>query len=55
MKVYVCKKCGWEYDPVAGDPEGGILPGTEFDELPEDWGCPTCGLDKRAFIAEEQS
>ncbi|MGL5958163.1 MAG: rubredoxin [Phocaeicola sp.] len=52
MKVYVCSKCGWEYDPASGDPEGGIVPETEFDELPDDWGCSVCGLDKTAFVEE---
>ncbi|MGL4851816.1 MAG: rubredoxin [Phocaeicola sp.] len=53
MKAYVCKKCGWIYDPIVGDPEGGILPGVGFEEIPDDWGCPLCGLDSRAFIEED--
>lgn len=54
MKVYVCSKCGWVYDSVAGDPEAGILPGTEFEELPEDWVCPRCKAGKKAFVEQEE-
>jgi rubredoxin len=45
---YVCP-CGYEYDPAIGDPVGGIAPGTAFEDLPETWNCPVCGLDKDAF------
>lgn len=49
MEKYVCDVCGYVYDPVAGDPENGIAPGTPFEELPEDWTCPLCGVDKGEF------
>jgi rubredoxin len=49
---YVCP-CGYEYDPAKGDPELGIAPGTKWEDLPEDFVCPICGLDKDAF--EEQA
>lgn len=49
---YVCP-CGYEYDPKRGDPENGIAPGTAWENLPEDWTCPTCGLGKDAFEAVE--
>lgn len=45
---YECP-CGYVYDPAVGDPENGIAPGTPFEEIPEDWICPDCGLDKSAF------
>ena len=45
---YECP-CGYVYDPAVGDPENGIAPGTPFEEIPEDWVCPDCGLDKSAF------
>ena len=48
---YECP-CGYVYDPAVGDPENGIAPGTSFEaipEIPEDWVCPDCGLDKSAF------
>ena len=44
---YVCV-CGYEYDEEAGDPDNGIEPGTKFEDLPEDWVCPICGLGKGA-------
>ena len=43
MKKYRCTVCEWVYDPAVGDPDGGIAPGTQFEEIPEDWGCPVCG------------
>lgn len=49
MKKYVCNVCGYEYDPAAGDPENGIAPGTAFEDLPENWVCPLCGVGKEDF------
>ena len=49
MKKYVCTVCGYEYDPAIGDPDGGIAPGTEFKDIPEDWVCPVCGVGKDDF------
>ena len=46
---YVCSLCGWEYDESAGVPEGGIAPGTPWSEVPEDFECPLCGVDKDSF------
>ncbi len=51
MKKYLCP-CGYEYDPAVGDPDNGIAPGTAFEDLPDDWVCPVCGLNKSAFEAE---
>ncbi len=53
MKRYVCSVCGYVYDPVAGDPENGITPGTAFEDLPADWTCPVCGASKEEFSPEE--
>ncbi len=50
---YVCDICGYIYDPDIGDPEGGITPGTEFDDIPEDWVCPECGVGKDQFSSIE--
>ncbi len=49
-KLYVCGGCGYEYDKELGDDEGGIRPGTPFDQIPEEWTCPVCGDDKDQFI-----
>ena len=38
---YVCKVCGYEYDED--------IEGTAFTDLPEDWGCPLCGVGKDEF------
>ena len=49
MKKYVCDVCSWVYDPAVGDPENGIEPGTAFEDPPEDWVCPLCGVGKDDF------
>ena len=49
MKKYVCDVCGWIYDPALGDPPHGIKPGTPFEDVPDDWVCPECGVPKNQF------
>ena len=49
MKKYVCQVCGYVYDEAAGDPDRGIAPGTNFEDLPDDWTCPLCGVGKDQF------
>ena len=49
MKKYICLVCSYEYNPEKGDPDSGIEPGTSFDDLPEDWVCPVCGVGKDQF------
>ena len=49
MKKYRCVVCEWIYDPAVGVPDGGIAPGTPFEEIPDDWVCPVCGVDKSNF------
>ena len=46
---YRCKVCGYIYDPEKGDPDSGIKPGTLFEDLPDDWKCPECGVNKDQF------
>jgi len=53
MTKYVCTVCGYEYDPEQGDPDGGIEPGTAFEDIPDDWVCPLCGAAKSDFEAVE--
>ena len=48
---YVCP-CGYEYDPVAGDSDNGIAPGTAWEDIPAYFECPICGLGKDKFEAE---
>ncbi len=49
MKKYKCLMCGYIYDPDLGDPDGNIDPGTDFEDLPDDWTCPECGVGKDEF------
>ncbi|MBT3312023.1 MAG: rubredoxin [Desulfobacterales bacterium] len=53
MDKYVCNICGYVYDPEEGDSDGGIDAGTKFEDLPDDWACPTCGVGKEEFEKEE--
>ena len=53
MKKYVCDVRGYVYDPAAGDPDSGIAPGTAFEDIPDDWVCPVCGVGKSDFSVEE--
>ena len=46
---YICKLCGYIYDPAAGDPDHGVAPGTAFADVPSQWTCPLCGMDKAMF------
>ena len=48
-----CDICGYVYDPELGDPENGVAPGTPWEEVPEDWVCPLCGVGKDQFSPEE--
>lgn len=52
-KKYRCTICGYVYDPENGDPENDIDPGIPFDQLPEDWTCPVCGVSKDDFTPVE--
>ena len=46
---YVCDICGWEYDEDLGDSASGVAPGTKFEDLPDDFACPVCGVSKDNF------
>lgn len=50
---YECELCGYIYDEAVGIPEEGIAPGTKWEDLPEDWVCPLCGVGKDLFEAQE--
>jgi rubredoxin len=53
MKKYRCDVCGYIYDPAEGDSDGGIQSGVTFEDLPEDWVCPLCGVGKEDFVPED--
>ncbi len=50
MKRYLCDVCGYIYDEAQGDPDGGIAPGTPWEDITDDWVCPECGATKAAFL-----
>ena len=49
MKKYQCIVCGWIYDEAEGWPQDGIVPGTKWEDIPDDWTCPDCGVSKVDF------
>ena len=49
---YVCDVCGWIYDEEEGSPDNGIEPGTNWEELPDDFVCPVCMVGKDQFSKE---
>jgi rubredoxin len=49
VNKWECSVCGYIYDPAKGDSDAGIAPGTSFEDLPEDWVCPVCGVPKDQF------
>ena len=51
---YICDICGWEYDEAVGDVDNGIAAGTKFEDLPDDFVCPLCGVGKEDFSKAEQ-
>lgn len=44
MYRYICLLCNYEFDQAIGDPNGGIDPGTKFEDVPDSWVCPVCGV-----------
>jgi len=49
MEKYKCTVCGYIYNPAVGDATQGIPAGTSFEELPDSWVCPECGVGKDMF------
>lgn len=47
---WICKVCSMIYDPTEGDPDSGIVAGTPFEAIPDDWQCPICGARKASFV-----
>ena len=48
-QLYICHACGYIYNEEEGDPDSGLLAGTRFADIPEDWACPLCGVTKSDF------
>jgi len=53
MAKWECMVCGYIYDPEEGDADADIPAGTAFEDLPEEWVCPVCGVGKDQFEAAE--
>jgi rubredoxin len=51
---YICLVCDYIYDPKLGDPDGGLEAGTAFEDIPEDWECPLCGVTKEDFVPYDE-
>ena len=51
--LFRCMQRGFEYDEALGWLENGILPGTRWDDIPDDWSCPDCGAAKSDFEMSE--
>ncbi|AGU49336.1 putative rubredoxin domain-containing pyridine nucleotide-disulfide oxidoreductase [Variovorax paradoxus B4] len=49
FRQYICRACGLIYDEATGDPDSGLVPGTRFEDIPDDWSCPLCGVGKADF------
>ncbi len=49
---YVCDVCGYVYDEEKGEPDSNIAPGTKWEDVPEDFVCPLCGVTKDNFSKE---
>ena len=55
MEKYVCTVCGYVYDPETGEPDSGVAPGTKWEDVPEDFLCPLCGVGKDMFEQEQNT
>ena len=49
LRRWLCEACGLIYDEARGDPDSGLAPGTRFEDIPDDWRCPVCGVGKADF------
>jgi rubredoxin len=53
FKRYQCKVCDWIYDEALGVPDEGIAPQTKWEDVPQHWVCPDCGVSKEQFVMVE--
>ncbi|MBX3639546.1 MAG: rubredoxin [Nitrosomonas sp.] len=54
MKRYQCNICGFIYDESMGDPAHGVSAGTYWQDVPDNWVCPDCGVNKTDFEMMER-
>lgn len=53
MDSWVCLVCGYVYVPEEGDPDNDVAAGTPWENVPEEWVCPLCGVGKDQFEKED--
>ncbi|MFL6876807.1 rubredoxin [Pseudomonas marginalis] len=53
FRNWICLVCGFEYHEAQGLPQEGITPGTRWEDIPESWCCPECGMGKSDFVMVE--
>jgi rubredoxin len=49
FRIWECVICGFRYDESQGDLDGGVPPGTRWEDVPNDWVCPECSASKSEF------
>jgi rubredoxin len=49
-KKWECVVCGLIYDEAQGWPADNIAPGTKWEDVPDSWTCPDCGVGKGDFV-----
>ena len=49
LAKFKCLACEYVYDEETGDPDNEVAPGTKWEDVPEDWVCPECGVGKEQF------
>lgn len=52
IRRFKCKLCGYIYSPLRGEPHNGIPEGTEFEDLPDSYVCPVCGMQGKGKIGK---
>jgi len=49
FRKWECVVCGLIYDEALGWPADNIAPGTKWEDVPDSWTCPDCGVGKGDF------
>ncbi len=49
---YICDVCGYEYDEALGDMDNRAS-ASKWEDLPDDFVCPLCGVGKDNFSKAE--
>jgi rubredoxin len=49
LRKWMCVVCGFIYDEAEGLPDEGLEPGTRWEDIPDTWTCPDCGVTKDDF------